>query len=72
MTTPSEESNAEPPPPRWPMTCSCGEEWPRETWSELPPIGRYFAGREGWMELRSCVCGAALVVPADAIDADAT
>lgn len=70
MTAASEEPNAEPPPPsRWPMTCSCGEEWPRETWSELPPIGRYLAGSEGWIEVRSCVCGAALVVPAAELDA---
>src|SRR5262245_31733396 len=54
----------------WPMTCTCGEEWPRETWPELPPIGRYLAGRDGWIELRSCVCGATLAVPASLLEPD--
>lgn len=66
MVEPSEqESDVK---PCWPMTCTCGEEWPRECWPELPPIGRYLAGRDGWIELRKCVCGATLAVN----DADLT
>lgn len=53
----------------WPKSCRCGETWSRSEWSELPPIGRYLAGAEGWIELRSCVCGAALVVGAGDLDA---
>lgn len=54
----------EPALPRWPKRCGCGEVWSRSEWPELPPIGRYLAGREGWIELRSCVCGVTLVVAA--------
>ncbi|MCA9588550.1 MAG: hypothetical protein KC657_24705 [Myxococcales bacterium] len=49
-------------PASWPKVCRCGETWSRAEWSELTPIGRYLAGSEGWMELRSCVCGATLTV----------
>lgn len=47
---------------RWPKECRCGELWSRSEWPELPPIGRYLAGTDGWIELRACVCGANLVV----------
>lgn len=61
----------EPEQPRWPKTCRrCGELWSRDEWPELPPIGRYFAGAEGWIELRTCVCGGTLVVPALDLDLD--
>ncbi|MBX3192358.1 MAG: hypothetical protein KF819_35535 [Labilithrix sp.] len=53
---------AEPSKPRWPKTCRCGEVWSREEWPELPPIGRYLAGADGWIELRTCFCGSTLVV----------
>lgn len=46
----------------WPKACRCGETWSRAEWSELPAVGRYLAGSEGWLELRSCVCGATLTV----------
>ena len=60
----------EPEPPRWPKTCRrCGEVWSRSEWPELPPIGRYFAGAEGWIELRTCVCNGTLVVPDSDLDA---
>ncbi len=52
------------PEARWPKICRCGETWSRSEWPELPPIGRYLAGSEGWIELRTCVCNATLVVPA--------
>jgi hypothetical protein len=45
----------------WPRACRCGEIWSRTEWPELPPIGRYLAGSDGWIELRTCVCGATLV-----------
>jgi hypothetical protein len=48
---------------QWPRTCRCGESWTAEEWRELPSDGRYFAGAEGWLELRTCVCGARLTVP---------
>lgn len=54
-----EPSSATPP---WPKTCRCGEVWSRSEWPELPPIGRYCAGSDGWIELRTCVCGATLLV----------
>jgi hypothetical protein len=38
--------------------------WSRDEWPELPPIGRYLAGSDGWIELRTCVCGSTLVVAA--------
>ncbi len=60
----------EPEPPRWPKTCRCGEDWSRVEWSELPPIGRYLAGSDGWIELRTCLCGGTLVVPAVDLDRD--
>lgn len=60
----------EPETPRWPKICRCGEAWSRTEWPELPPIGRYLAGSEGWLELRTCVCNATLVVPA--VDLDET
>ena len=50
----------------WPKVCKCGEEWTAEEWEELPTDGRYFAGAEGWMELRTCVCGARLTIPCSA------
>lgn len=50
--------------PPWPKACGCGEIWSRTEWPELTPIGRYHAGSDGWIELRSCVCGASLVVTA--------
>ena len=46
---------------RWPKTCRCGETWSEDHWPELPLVGRYRAGRDGWIELRSCVCGVTLV-----------
>jgi hypothetical protein len=46
----------------WPKTCRCGEAWSRAEWAELPPIGRYRAGRDGWLELRTCVCGYAIAI----------
>ena len=52
----------------WPKRCNCGEEWTAEEWEELPTDGRYFAGSEGWMELRTCVCGARLTIPCSAPD----
>jgi hypothetical protein len=48
----------------WPKTCGCGEVWSCDHWPELPLVGRYLAGRDGWIELRSCVCGKTLIVPA--------
>ena len=54
----------EPDKPSWPKICRCGEVWSRTEWAELPPIGRYLAGSEGWIELRTCVCNATLVVAA--------
>jgi hypothetical protein len=48
----------------WPKSCRCGEVWSRSEWPELPPIGRYLAGADGWIELRTCVCGVTLVVSA--------
>ncbi|HEX4513321.1 MAG TPA: hypothetical protein VH054_07285 [Polyangiaceae bacterium] len=54
---------------QWPKRCNCGEEWSAEEWEELPSDGRYFAGSEGWMELRTCVCGARLTVASSAPDA---
>jgi hypothetical protein len=53
---------------RWSRTCRCGEVWSDEEWNDLPPIGRYLAGKEGWIELRTCVCGAALTVPASEVE----
>lgn len=58
-------SSAKPP---WPMTCRCGEAWSRDEWPELPPIGRYCAGADGWIELRTCVCGASLVATLGDLD----
>lgn len=59
--------------PAWPKTCRCGEVWSRTEWPELPPIGRYLAGSDGWIELRTCVCGGTLVVPANDLESsDAT
>lgn len=46
--------------PPWPKTCPCGEVWARTEWPELPPIGRYDAGSDGWIEVRTCVCGRSL------------
>lgn len=64
---------AEPAKPRWPKACGCGEVWSRDQWPELPPIGRYLAGAEGWIELRTCVCGSTLVVGATELtEEDAT
>ena len=54
--------------PPWPKSCRCGEVWSRSEWPELPPIGRYLAGSDGWIELRTCVCGATLVVAASDLD----
>lgn len=31
-------------------------------------VGRYLAGRDGWIELRSCVCGATLSVDVREVD----
>ena len=31
-----------------------------DEWPELPPIGRYDAGSDGWIEVRTCVCGRSL------------
>jgi hypothetical protein len=59
------ESEAEPRTPTWPCTCSCGESWTEQQWAELPSDGRYDAGREGWLELRTCVCGARLAIACD-------
>lgn len=50
--------------PAWPKSCRCGETWTRTEWSELPAVGRYLAGTDGWLELRSCVCGVTLTAPA--------
>jgi hypothetical protein len=47
---------------RWPKACRCGETWTRAEWSELTPVGKYLA--DEWLELRSCVCGKTLAVPA--------
>ncbi len=47
---------------KFPRQCRCGEVWSREHWPELPLVGRYSAGRDGWIELRTCVCGATMVV----------
>lgn len=47
-------------------TCKCGESWSVAEWPELPLVGRYQAGRDGWLELRYCVCGATLAIPASA------
>lgn len=60
----------EPAKPPWPKMCGCGEVWSRTEWPELPPIGRYLAGSDGWIELRTCVCGVTLVVPASDLDLD--
>ncbi len=49
----------------FPRQCRCGEVWSRDHWPELPLVGRYRAGRDGWIELRSCVCGATMVVEDD-------
>jgi hypothetical protein len=46
----------------WPKRCRCGEEWSREHWPELPLSGRYLAGRDGWIELRTCVCGSTMSI----------
>jgi hypothetical protein len=51
----------------WPKACRCGETWSREEWGELPPVGRYRADEV--LEIRSCVCGATLAVPARELDA---
>jgi hypothetical protein len=56
------------PRPAWPKACRCGEIWSRTEWPELTPVGRYLAGSEGWIELRSCVCGVTLVVTAADLD----
>lgn len=48
------------------VTCGCGEAWSETEWAELPSDGRYFAGAEGWLEVRTCVCGARLTIPCDA------
>jgi hypothetical protein len=53
---------------RWQKTCRCGEVWSAEHWPELPLVGRYSAGRDGWIEVRSCVCAATLVVPVSEIE----
>ena len=50
----------------WPKSCRCGESWTEAEWAELPSDGRYFAGSEGWLELRTCVCGARLTMPCEA------
>jgi hypothetical protein len=55
-------SQSTPTLPRWPKSCRCGEVWSRTEWPELPPIGRYLAGTDGWIELRTCVCGSNLGV----------
>jgi hypothetical protein len=52
----------------WPKACRCGETWSREEWGELPPIGRYHAAADEILEIRSCVCGATLAVPATDLD----
>lgn len=57
------------PSPSWPLRCRCGETWSEDHWPELPLVGRYSAGRDGWIELRSCVCGATI---ATAENEDAT
>jgi hypothetical protein len=49
----------------WPRTCKCGESWAKDEWSELPSDGRYYAGSEGWMEIRMCVCGVRLIMPCE-------
>jgi hypothetical protein len=49
----------------WPQHCRCGESWDASQWADLPSDGRYFAGRDGWIELRMCVCGARLSVPCE-------
>jgi hypothetical protein len=48
----------------WPVACKCGETWKEAEWIELPAIGCYHAGRDGWLELRTCMCGSALSIPA--------
>lgn len=48
----------------WPLVCSCGERWSETEWEELPLVGTYDAGTEGRFELRHCVCGATLAIPA--------
>jgi hypothetical protein len=53
----------------WPKSCRCGETWSRDQWGELPPVGRYRA--EEILELRTCVCGATLAVPAKELEAQA-
>jgi hypothetical protein len=60
-----------PAPPPWPKACRCGEVWSRSEWPELPPVGRYLAGADGWIELRTCVCGATLVVAASELESSA-
>jgi hypothetical protein len=50
-------------PMNWPYRCRCGETWSETEWLELPEIGRYDAGRDGFIELRTCYCGAALSIP---------
>ncbi len=56
---------------RWPKTCSCGEAWALAEWSELPPIGRYSAGTDGWIEVRTCFCGRSLGIPVADVDGGA-
>jgi len=51
-------------PEGWTKACRCGETWSTAEWAELPAVGRYLAGADGWFELRSCVCGATLAVSA--------
>jgi hypothetical protein len=50
---------------QWPMICKCGESWSESEWKELPLVGTYDAGKDGWMELRTCVCGATLTIPTE-------
>ena len=63
--TAAADSEAKPRAPTWPRTCGCGESWTEQQWGELPSDGRYHAGSEGWLELRTCVCGARLAIPCD-------
>ena len=48
----------------WPKSCGCGETWSEAEWAELPLVGHYLAGRDGWIELRTCVCGSTMVIEA--------
>jgi hypothetical protein len=50
---------------RFPITCKCGETWSQEEWKELPLVGKYDAQSDGWIELRTCVCGATLTIPTE-------